>query len=263
MTMAMPRQVSPQAQVLLAPNPGPMTLDGTNSYLLSAPGSAARIVVDPGPDDAGHLGVLAAAGPVELILITHRHGDHTDGAPELARRTGAPVRALDPAFCLGAAPLADGEIIEVAGIVVIVLRTPGHTDDSVSFLLEADGASGSVLTGDTILGRGTTVLAPPDGSLAAYLSSLDLLADLGPRLVLPAHGPQLPDLSAVAGAYRAHRRQRLDQIRSALDVLGPDAGVPAITDLVYDDIDSAVRPAAEHSVAAQLEYLRGAGRPPK
>jgi glyoxylase-like metal-dependent hydrolase (beta-lactamase superfamily II) len=257
MTMSTPRPVSPQAQVLLAPNPGPMTLNGTNTYLLSAPGSAARIVVDPGPDDAGHLGALA--GPVELILITHRHHDHTAGAPELGRLTGAPVRAFDPAHCQGAAPLADGEIIEVAGLVVTVLRTPGHTDDSVSFLLAADGATGSVLTGDTILGRGTTVLAPPDGSLAAYLASLDILAGLGPRLVLPAHGPQLPDLSAVAGAYRAHRQQRLAQICSALDVLGPDAGVPAITDLVYDDVDPAVRPAAEHSVAAQLEYLRRSG----
>ncbi|MGS0686439.1 MBL fold metallo-hydrolase [Nakamurella sp. GG22] len=263
MTMAIPRPVSPQAQVLLAPNPGPMTLDGTNTYLLSAPDSARRIVVDPGPDDAGHLGALAAAGLIELILITHRHGDHTEGAPELSRRTGAPVRALDPAHCQGAAPLVDGETIEAAGVVVTVLRTPGHTDDSVSFLLDADGATGSVLTGDTILGRGTTVLAPPDGSLAAYLASLDLLAGLGPRRVLPAHGPQLPDLSVVAGAYRSHRQQRLDQIRSALNILGPDAGVPAITDLVYDDIDSAVRAAAEHSVAAQLEYVRGAGRPPR
>ena len=108
-------------------------------------------------------------------------------------------------------------------------------------LLDADGVTGSVLTGDTILGRGTTVLAPPDGSLAAYLASLDVLAGLGPRRVLPAHGPQLPDLSVVAAAYRAHRQQRLDQIRSALDVLGPDAGVPAILagdfNVVATDLD--------------------------
>jgi glyoxylase-like metal-dependent hydrolase (beta-lactamase superfamily II) len=116
-----------------------------------------------------------------------------------------------------------------------------------------------VLTGDTILGRGTTVIAPPDGSLGAYLASLDLLSGLGSRFVLPAHGPQLPDLAAVAGEYSAHRQQRLDQIRSALAALGPDAGVAAVTEAVYVDIDPSVRFAAEHSVAAQLAYLRGSG----
>ena len=113
-----------------------------------------------------------------------------------------------------------------------------------------------MLTGDTILGRGTTVIAQPDGSLGAYLASLRTLAGLGPRFVLPAHGPQLPDLQQVAGRYLAHREQRLAQIRSALDALGADASVAAVTDLVYDDIDPSVRFAAEYSVAAQLEYLR-------
>ena len=250
------------AAVLLAPNPGPMTLDGTNSYVLAAPRAGSRIVVDPGPADAGHLGALAAAGPIELILITHRHHDHTEGAAELARLTGAPVRAADPAYCIDAAPLQDGERIAAGGVVVTVLATPGHTDDSVCFLLaddspvgDGDGA-GSVLTGDTILGRGTTVIAPPDGSLRAYLASLERLAALGPRLVLPAHGPTLPDLEMVATQYLAHRRQRLTAVRNALDALGPEATVTAVTDVVYVDIDPSVRFAAEYSVAAQLEYLR-------
>ena len=263
MTITQPQRVTDLAAFILAPNPGPMTLDGTNSYLLSAPAAASFIVVDPGPDDADHLAALAATGSVELILITHRHHDHTEGAAELARLTGAPVRGADPNFCIDAAPLMDGETIEAAGIVVTVIATPGHTDDSVCFLLSGDGPTGSVLTGDTILGRGTTVIAPPDGSLGAYLGSLRSLASLGPRLVLPAHGPQLPDLQAVAGQYLAHREQRLDQIRSALDVLGADAGVGAVTDLVYDDIDPSVRFAAEYSVAAQLEYLRGAETEPQ
>ena len=259
MTIAQPRRATDLAAFLLAPNPGPMTLDGTNSYILTGAGSASSIVVDPGPGDAGHLAALAAAGPIDLILITHRHHDHTEGAAELARLTGAPVRAADPRFCIDDAPLVDGEIIEAAGLVVTVIATPGHTDDSVCFLLGGDGPTGSVLTGDTILGRGTTVIAPPDGSLGAYLTSLRSLAALGPRFVLPAHGPQLPDLQSVAGQYLAHREQRLDQIRSALDVLGADAAVGAVTDLVYDDIDPSVRFAAEYSVAAQLEYLRGPG----
>lgn len=257
MTSATPRRVTDQAAVILAPNPGPLTLDGTNSYLLAGVGSTSSIVVDPGPGDAGHLAALAAAGPVEVILITHRHGDHTEGAAELARVTGAPVRAADPRHCIGGNQLTDGEIIEAAGVVVSVLATPGHTEDSVCFLLPGDGPTGSVLTGDTILGRGTTVISPPDGSLGSYLTSLRLLAGLGPRFVLPAHGPQLPDLSVIAGEYLAHRRQRLEQIRSALAVLGPDASVGAVTDLVYVDIDPSVRFAAEHSVAAQLHFLRG------
>ena len=259
MTAAELRRVTDQATVLLAPNPGPMTLDGTNSYLLGGNGSGSSIAVDPGPDDAGHLTALAGTGRVELILVTHRHHDHAEGAAELSRLTGAPVRAADPAHCIAAAPLTDGETITTAGVVVTVLFTPGHTDDSVCFLLDLDGSTGSVLTGDTILGRGTTVIAQPDGSLGSYLASLRALSGLGPRIVLPAHGPQLPELAAVAGRYLAHREQRLDQIRSALGVLGPGAAVDAVTDLVYDDIDPSVRFAAEHSVAAQLEYLRGSG----
>lgn len=249
-----------QAAVLLAPNPGPMTLDGTNSYMLAGAGAPARIVVDPGPADEDHLAALAAAGPVELILITHRHTDHTEGAAELARRTGAPVRAADPAHCINGAPLEDGERIPAAGLVVTVLATPGHTNDSVCFLLDGDGAAGSALTGDTILGRGTTVIAPPDGSLGAYLASLERLAALGPRFVLPAHGPTLPDLAAACGRYLAHRRLRLAAVRSALAALGADASVSAVTDAVYTDIDPSVRFAAEHSVAAQLDYLRAAGQ---
>ena len=263
MTTTSARAVTDQASVILAPNPGPMTLDGTNSYLLADAGATSSIVVDPGPDDAPHLAALAAAGPVELILITHRHHDHTEGAAELSRLTGAPVRAADPRFCIAAEPLRDGEIIEAAGVVVTVIATPGHTDDSVCFLLAGDGSTGSVLTGDTILGRGTTVLAAPDGNLRAYLASLRVLSDLGPRRVLPAHGDQLPDLQVVTGQYLAHREQRLDQIRAALGVLGSEATVGAVTDLVYADIDASVRFAAEHSVAAQLDYLRTTGTGPE
>jgi len=263
MTALTPTIVTEQAAYILAPNPGPMTLDGTNSYLLSAPGSSSSIVVDPGPDHAGHLSALVDAGPIDLILITHRHHDHTEGAAELARRTGAPVRAADPEHCIGSDPLLDGELINAAGVAVRVIFTPGHTSDSVSFLLPDDGPAGSVLTGDTILGRGTTVIAPPDGSVGAYLDSLRLLAGLGARTVLPAHGPQLPDLSAVAAEYLAHREQRLAAIRAVLVEVGPDASVAAVTDAVYGDIDPSVRFAAEHSVAAQLEYLRGTGPEPQ
>lgn len=255
-----PLQVGRHARVLLAPNPGPMTLDGTNSYLLSGGDGTSTVIVDPGPLVDGHLAALADAGPVELILITHRHIDHTEGAAALAAATGAPVRAADPAFCVGGDPLRDGERLTVAGLDIEVLATPGHTADSVCFLMTGPDGRTAVLTGDTILGRGTTVLAPPDGSLRDYLGTLRVLASLGHTPVLPAHGPQLPDLEEVALEYLAHREQRLDQIRAALVHLGVDAHaaeVPAVADVVYHDVDPSVRRAAEHSVAAQLDYLRG------
>jgi glyoxylase-like metal-dependent hydrolase (beta-lactamase superfamily II) len=149
-----------------------------------------------------------------------------------------------------------------AGVEIRVLATPGHTSDSVCFHLPQDGPHGSVLTGDTILGAGTTVLDYPDGTLADYLGSLDRLERLGPATVLPAHGPVLPALDEVVRAYRDHRLGRLEQVRGALRALGADAvasveaGVRAVTDLVYADVDPAVRRAAELSVAAQLDYLR-------
>lgn len=255
-----PRRLSDLAAVQLAPNPGPMTLDGTNSYVLRASRSGPVIVVDPGPDDPAHLAALADAGPVELILITHQHLDHTEGAAALHEQTGAPVRAPSAADCHDGEVLQGGERIEAAGLAVDVLATPGHTADSVSFLLPGDGPHGSVLTGDTVLGRGTTVIGIPDGTLAQYLESLRRLASLGPVRGLPAHGPDLPDLAAVCRQYLAHREQRLDQVRRALERLGTsaaDADVDALLPVVYGDVDPAVHFAARHSLAAQLAYLRG------
>ncbi len=263
--MSVTERWSRLATRILAPNPGPMTLDGTNTYVLRAPGEASCIVVDPGPLDAGHLDAIEAAGLVELVLLTHHHQDHVEAAPELARRTGAPVRALDPALCLGGDPLRDGETIDAAGVRVVVLATPGHTADSVCLRLPGDGpvdaepAADSVLTGDTILGRGTTVIAPPDGSLGAYQRSLALLRDLDPAATaLPAHGPALPSLSSAASAYLAHRQIRLDEVTAALASLGlqpstDDDVVTRITDAVYPGIEP--RFAAEASARAQLAYL--------
>ncbi|WP_304663804.1 MBL fold metallo-hydrolase [Pseudarthrobacter sulfonivorans] len=242
---------------ILAPNPGPMSLDGTNSYVISAKDAEASVVVDPGPADEGHLRRLAGTGRVELILVTHRHADHTAGSVRLQELTGAPVRAADPRHCHGADPLRHGETIRAAGVSIQVVATPGHTSDSVCFHLPDDGALGSVLTGDTILGRGTTMLDYPDGALGDYLESLDRLEAFGGAGVLPAHGPVLPSLEAVTRAYRGHRLERLAQIREALEGLGRDATAAAVTDVVYADVDASVRRAAEMSVAAQLDYLRG------
>lgn len=251
--------------LFLAPNPGPMTLDGTNTWRITAPGApqAPAVVVDPGPDDDGHLRRVAAAGPVALVVVTHRHRDHTAGAARFAQLTGAPVRGADPAECVAAAPLEDGEILEVGGAARLrVVTTPGHTTDSICLeLLDGDGVTVAVLTGDTILGRGTTVIAHPDGRLGPYLDSLRRLGRLGPVPVLPGHGPVRPDLAAVCAEYLTHRGQRLEQVRAVLDRIGPNATVAEVTDVVYDFLDPAdhtLRGAAERSVAAQLDHLRDA-----
>ncbi|WP_045730622.1 MBL fold metallo-hydrolase [Pseudarthrobacter chlorophenolicus] len=241
---------------ILAPNPGPMSLDGTNSYVLAAPGSPTVVVVDPGPDHEAHLLALARVAAVELVLITHRHADHTAGSSKLHQLTGAPVRAADPAHCHGGGvPLRDGEVVRAGGLELNVLATPGHTSDSVCFHLPGDGPEGSVLTGDTILGRGTTMLDFPDGTLGDYLATLDRLEALGPATVMPAHGPVLPSLAEVVRGYRTHRHERLAQIRETLDRLGRDASVRDVADAVYSDVGPSVRRAAEMSVAAQLHYL--------
>lgn len=248
------RAVTPYASVLLQNNPNPMTLDGTNTWLLRAPGSDDTIVVDPGQSDETHLARLLDAAPrIALVLVTHGHFDHSQVSSELHERTGAPVRAADPGYCVGAAPLRDGESLEAAGLTVRVLATPGHTADSLSFVV---GDRAAVLTGDTILGRGTTVVAHPDGVLGPYLESLHRLRELGDATVLTGHGPELPSLAEVASCYLTHREQRLDQVRAALAQLGADATARQVVEVVYADVDPVLWPAAELSVRAQLVYLR-------
>ncbi|MFI9537370.1 MBL fold metallo-hydrolase [Nocardia fusca] len=248
------RAVTPSASVLLANNPGPMTLDGTNTWILRSPDRADCVVVDPGPHDPEHIAAIAEAtgGAVALTLITHRHPDHTGGIDELVRLTGTPVRAMDPEFLRGeVAVLTDGELVEAAGLRITVLHTPGHTADSVSFLL-AD----AVLSGDTILGRGTTVL-DRDGTLRDYLGSMDRLLEAGAgRALLPAHGPDHPDVEPVARYYIAHRHERLAQVRTALEELGADADAMDVVRTVYSDVDESLWPAARSSVESQLTYLR-------
>ncbi|MGH3566525.1 MAG: MBL fold metallo-hydrolase [Pseudonocardia sp.] len=256
------RSVTPLASVLLARNPSPMTLEGTNTWVLRAPGVEECVVVDPGDADEEHLRRVAAQGPVAVVLLTHRHHDHAGGARRLAELSGAPVRALDPSLVLGGEALGDGDVVSAAGCELRVLGTPGHTSDSLSFVLDGPGGKGgahsAVITGDTILGRGTTVIAHPDGALGPYLDSLRLLAGLPPgTTVLPGHGPELPDARAAATRYLAHREQRLAQVRAALGTLGRDATPRQVVELVYADVDRALWVAAEWSVRAQLDHLRG------
>ena len=245
---------------VLAPNPGIMTLDGTNTWVLREPGGRRSVVVDPGPSLVEHLDAVAeVAGEVAVVLLTHHHADHAEAAREFAERVGAGVRALDPAYRLGSEGLVDGDVVEVDGLEIRVVGTPGHSGDSLSFWLPADGA---VLTGDTVLGRGTTVVAHPDGTLGAYLDSLDRLHALATARevssIWPGHGPVIGDALAALDHYIAHRRQRLEQVEAALATLGmpaAEADPRAVVEVVYADVDPVLWGAAELSVRAQLAYL--------
>ena len=254
-----------RARCVLAPNPGMMTLDGTNTWLVAEPGSATVVVIDPGPDDETHLQrvcrVAAERGQrVVSIVLTHRHLDHSAGAPGLAELTGAPVLAVDPAHRLGSEGLTPGDVLDASGCEVRVIKTPGHTSDSVSLHLPADGV---VFTGDTVLGRGTAVIAE-DGSLGDYLASLArlrLLADeTGLQALLPGHGPLLPDPPAVLDFYLTHRAERLDEVRAAL--AAGDRNPGEIVPRVYAAVNPALWPFAESSVRAQLRYLGEQGELP-
>ena len=257
-------------------NPSGMTLSGTNTYVIAAPGSDTAVVVDPGLAEGAEAHAEAVAEvlegrTVELILITHHHLDHTGAVQAFTQRFGAPVRAVQEQWSDQAAPLVAHEVIHAAGTNIRVVPTPGHTSDSVSFFLPDDNAAphpgGTVLTGDTILGEGTTMLDYPDGTLDDYLSSLTFLAALegGGRqvAVLPAHGPTLDSVARTAEEYRAHRLERVDQLRELIQDLPPiitpvDWESVVVHDLslrLYPKLPDMVRGPAKKTLAATLDYL--------
>jgi glyoxylase-like metal-dependent hydrolase (beta-lactamase superfamily II) len=243
---ALADQLPGWAALVRARNPGPMTLDGTNTWVLRAAAGAPAVVIDPGPLDEEHLGAVAATGPVGAVLITHGHPDHVAGLDRFRQLTGARLVRGDDADLSGEIDGGDG------GLTVTRIATPGHTGDSVCFDVTARGER-AVFTGDTILGRGTAVVAWPDGDLGDYLDSLERLSAYSGIPALPGHGPALADCAAAARFYLAHRRARLEQVRAAV---AAGAATPAeVVDRVYADVDASLRAAAEWSVRAQLAYL--------
>jgi glyoxylase-like metal-dependent hydrolase (beta-lactamase superfamily II) len=242
--------VSALAACVLAPNASPWTLDGTNTWVVGELGGAC-VVIDPGPLGGGHDAAILAEveerrSRVAAIVLTHGHIDHSEGADELARRLSVPVRSWS------SRTLADSDRIDVGGAELRVLPTPGHSSDSVCFVLDD-----AILTGDTVLGRGTSLVAHPDGRLSEYLDSLQALSRMctesGIRQLLPGHGPVIDDPQRVVDYYLRHRLERLEQVRAA--VAGGAASAGEVVDLVYADVPPEVRPAAEATVMAQLAYL--------
>lgn len=200
---------------VVAANPSAMTLDGTNTWLLHRPGAREAVVVDPGPAQEEHLQRVAAVAAerglrVGLVLVTHGHHDHIDGLERFADIVGAPV-------AFPGSERAGAHSVEVDGLRVEAVPTPGHTHDSFCYYLPQAAA---LLTGDTILGRGTTVVTWPDGALAPYLRSLDELRALAERehvrVVLPGHGAPVREVLPLIDYYVTHRHERLDQVRAVL-----------------------------------------------
>ena len=246
--------------VVLAPNPSPMTLDGTNTYLVGAPGSGGVIVVDPGPDVPAHREAVEAAlheldAAVAAVMITHHHSDHAE-AVGWAADWSAAAYAFTPHLIAGTVtPLADGARLDTAGVSVEAVHTPGHASDHLCLRLVDTNA---VLTGDLVLGRGTSVVAWPDGDMRAYMASLERLAAVDAAVLYPGHGPVLGEPRRVVAEYIAHRREREEQVLAALTAGDPTPA--AIVARVYADVDRALHPAAERSVRAHLDKLVAEGR---
>lgn len=281
---------------VLAPNPSPMTGEGTNSYLV---GGRDLVAIDPGPDDAGHLDRLVelSGGAIRYVLVTHAHEDHAPGARDLADRCGAVV--LGPSPRDGFAPdavLADGDVVAVPGWRLEVLATPGHSVDHLCYVLDPDGSpdrlgpigpalpggtgagdAGSppaprraalgggrrlLFSGDHVLGGTPSVVAAPDGDMATYLDSLERLIGLDPPIdrIAPGHGPVLDEPRVVLREYVAHRLAREAQVAEALARLGPATPSELAAAVYPRGLPAGLVQASRLQVWAHLRKLGSDGR---
>ena len=233
-------------RTLIAPNPSPMTLDGTRTFIVGVERPA---VIDPGPADPSHLDAILAAlagRTPAAILLTHDHADHAALAEPLAHETGAPVAAV-----------REGDAVRTDAGDLHVLATPGHALEHVAFHWRDRGA---VFVGDTFMGEGdTTLVAPPEGDLAAYLRSLERIAALSPSILHPAHGPSITDPAAAIARYRRHREERIAQVVRALRRAGPSQPREILDEVYGPTLLPALRGAAEGSLHAILGYLEAEG----
>jgi glyoxylase-like metal-dependent hydrolase (beta-lactamase superfamily II)/8-oxo-dGTP pyrophosphatase MutT (NUDIX family) len=245
--------VAPLTEVILSPNPSLMTGPGTNTYVV---GSGPRAIIDPAIDDKPYIDtLLEAAGEVAVVLVTHRHSDHVGGVAEIVHRTGTTVRAFgsEPAGGEEVVPVSDGEVIDLPGTILTALHTPGHATDHLSFVMDR-----WLFAGDNILGQGTSVIAPPDGSMRDYMRSLRRLRELPVENVLTGHFRPLDDAHTVIDGYIQHRLEREQMI---VDVLqdGP-TGLDEIVARAYEDTPEYLHPIARYSATAHLEMLEETGR---
>ena len=245
-----------------------MTGKGTNSYLV---GSKNLVVIDPGPDDPDHVGKLAelSAGRLEYILVTHHHPDHAPGAVRLAAMTGAPILSFGAvpespfATVIPDRALADGDVIAVTGLSLTALHTPGHTSDHLSFMAnfgEGKGAPRVLFSGDTVIGGSTVVVAPPDGDMVAYMSSLERMLQLSPSadVIAPGHGELIEDPVEAINDYLARRRARELSVLDAL-ASGPSTAAGLVAS-IYPDLFRGLDGVATRTVWAHLRKLGSEGR---
>ena len=255
-------RISPQVTCVLADNPSPMTGRGTNSYVVGAPGGN-TLVIDPGPPLPAHHAALESHGTPQAIVLSHSHFDHSESAPALAEKWGVPIYAMDSSYLRDTEPIVDGFVIEHGGVSIRAVHTPGHTPDSVSLAVDGDRV---LLTGDTILGDGSTALLHPEGSLGDYFRTLELLEAFEGWVLAPGHGSVGAEVSREALQRAAHRQERLSQVREQAALLGfdlergdpetmPEADFERLFEHTYPELDGMRGRAARRTLRAQLLYL--------
>ncbi|HJR25893.1 MAG TPA: MBL fold metallo-hydrolase [Acidimicrobiales bacterium] len=251
--------LSPLVRRIVAPNPGMMTGPGTNTYLV---GIDEIVVIDPGPDVAGHLDAVAGCGGdrIRWIVCTHTHIDHSPGAAGLKERTGAEVLAYDARDDLAIdQALSDGDSIEATEFVLRAVHTPGHASNHLCFVLEQERL---VFSGDHIMEGSTVVISPPDGDMAVYLESLERLKTLRPRLrtIAPGHGHLIDDPAGKVDEYVAHRLEREAQVLAALPTGRTGVTIEKIVQQLYADVREELHPVAARTVWAHLRKLADEGK---
>jgi glyoxylase-like metal-dependent hydrolase (beta-lactamase superfamily II) len=268
-TYGEPRELAPDVFRIVANNPSPFTYKGTNTYLM---GSRSVALIDPGPADPVHLAaILKAIGSRRLthVVITHTHRDHTDGLPALLAATGAKTagfgrraaargtRSTSPSGgefvdrdFVPDVPLADGEMLEGDGWAIAAIHTPGHAPDHLCFALAGTKV---LFSGDHVMGWNTSVVAPPEGSMGAYIRSLELLTQRSDGVYFPGHGGQVEDPQRLVKAFLLHRRMREQAVLEC--IREGDNTARAIMPIIYRGLDPKLRNAATLSVLAHVEHL--------